>query len=47
MDLETDNNEKHEVFVALYIRHQPAIQSFVLTLVPDFAAAEDISNKPV
>lgn len=42
MDLGTDNNDKHEAFVALYVRHQAAIQSFVLALVPDFAAAEDI-----
>ena len=32
----------HEKFVSLYVRHQMAIHSFVLTLVPNMASAEDV-----
>ena len=44
MDLEPDSDkqDRHDEFVALFVRHEPAIRSFVLTLLPDLAAAEDV-----
>lgn len=41
----TDNlpeSDPHEQFVALYVEHQVAIRSFVRTLLPDPADAEDV-----
>ncbi|MEN1677992.1 MAG: sigma-70 family RNA polymerase sigma factor [Planctomycetota bacterium] len=38
-DLETT---RHEQFVALFVRHETAIHSFVLTLVPSMADAEEV-----
>ncbi len=37
-----DPAENHQEFVALFVRHEAAIHSFVLTLVPDAELAEDI-----
>ena len=34
--------DRHEEFVALFVRHEAAIHSFVLTLLPDLEAAQDI-----
>ena len=44
MDRESgsDNQDRHDEFVALFVRHEPAIRSFVLTLLPDLALAEDV-----
>ncbi len=36
------DSNRHEEFVALFVRHEAAIHSFVLTLLPDLAAAEDV-----
>lgn len=41
-DPSPDNQDRHEAFVALFVRHEAAIHSFVLTLLPDLAIAEDI-----
>lgn len=38
----SENQDRHEEFVAIFVRHEAAIHSFVLTLLPDLAAAEDI-----
>lgn len=38
----SDGQDAHDEFVALFVRHEPAIRSFVLTLLPDLAAAEDV-----
>ena len=35
-------DDQREEFVALFVRHEAAIHSFVLTLLPDAIAAEDI-----
>lgn len=35
-------DEVREQFVALFVRHEAAIHSFVLTLVPDLDEAEDV-----
>jgi RNA polymerase sigma-70 factor (ECF subfamily) len=35
-------NDPHEQFVALYVEHQVAIRSFVRTLLPNPADAEDV-----
>ena len=34
--------DRHEEFVALYVEHQVAIRSFVRTLLPDAADADDV-----
>lgn len=36
------SQDRHDEFVALFVRHEPAIRSFVLTLLPDLAASEDV-----
>jgi RNA polymerase sigma-70 factor (ECF subfamily) len=36
------DSNRHEEFVALFVRHEAAIYSFVLTLLPDSGAAEDV-----
>lgn len=33
---------RHEQFVALFVRHEAAIHSFVLTLIPSMADAEEV-----
>lgn len=33
---------RHEQFVALFVRHESAIHSFVLTLIPSMADAEEV-----
>jgi RNA polymerase sigma-70 factor (ECF subfamily) len=42
MDVESTEQDRHEEFVALFVRHEPAIHSFVLSMLPDFASAEDV-----
>lgn len=48
MDRDTDTggqrrqDDRHEQFVSLFVRHEAAIHSFVLSLLPDLAAAEDV-----
>lgn len=42
MDDRLNEEDRHEEFVALFVRHEAAVHSFVLTLLPDFAAAEDV-----
>lgn len=39
---EPNDPTQHEQFVALFVRHEAAIQSFVLTLVPLFADSEEV-----
>jgi RNA polymerase sigma-70 factor (ECF subfamily) len=41
MDREREASQ-HEQFVALFVRHEAAIHSFVLTLLPDAADAEEV-----
>ncbi len=36
------DESRHEEFVALFVRHEAAIHSFVLTLLPDLDAAEEV-----
>ena len=38
----SDMQARHDEFVALFVRHEAAIHSFVLTLLPDLALAEDV-----
>ncbi len=38
----SDSQDRHDEFVALFVRHEAAIHSFVLTLLPDLATAEDV-----
>ena len=38
----SESQDRHDEFVALFVRHEPAIRSFVLTLLPDLAATEDV-----
>lgn len=42
MDLGEEQIDAREQFVALFVRHEAAIHSFVLTLLPDLVEAEDI-----
>ena len=37
--------DRHEEFVALFVRHEAAVHSFVLTLLPDLSAAEDVMQQ--
>lgn len=39
---EPKETTSHEQFVALFVRHEAAIQSFVLTLVPLFSDSEEV-----
>src|SRR5688572_29658300 len=38
----TRQTDGREQFVALFVRHEAAIHSFVLTLLPDLVEAEDV-----
>ncbi len=40
MAAQTPNPSRHEEFVALYVRHEPAVFSFVLSMVQDTAIVE-------
>ncbi len=40
--MDPEPNDCREQFVALFVRHEPAIHSFVLTLLPDLDDAEDV-----
>lgn len=44
MDAEdnSDAQNRHDEFVALFVRHEAAIHSFVLSLLPDLDAAEEV-----
>lgn len=42
MATDASQNDRHEQFVALFVRHEAAIHSFVLTLLPDVADAEEV-----
>lgn len=42
MDVDETKIDTREQFVALFVRHEAAIHSFVLTLLPDLADAEDV-----
>lgn len=42
MDLSADQDDAREQFVALFVRHEAAVHSFVLTLLPDLVDAEDV-----
>ena len=42
MDLGEQQPDAHEQFVALFVRHEAAIHSFVLTLLPDLVEAEEV-----
>jgi RNA polymerase sigma-70 factor (ECF subfamily) len=42
MDDDSPQSDPHEQFVALFVRHEAAIHSFVLTLLPDLAEAEEV-----
>ena len=42
---ESDSTDRHDEFVALFVRHEAAIHSFVLSLLPDLAAAEDVMQQ--
>ena len=41
----TSDSIDHEEFVSLYVRHEPAIFSFVLTMVQNTADAEDVVQR--
>ena len=45
--METPNLDpaRQEEFVALYVRHEPAVFSFVLTMVRNTADAEDVVQR--
>ncbi|TWT40640.1 sigma-70 family RNA polymerase sigma factor [Botrimarina hoheduenensis] len=36
------NPTRHEQFVALFVRHEAAVHSFIMTLVPSMADAEEV-----
>ena len=42
MPVENSNSDRHEDFVALYVRHEPAVFSFVLGMVGRTVDAEDV-----
>jgi RNA polymerase sigma-70 factor (ECF subfamily) len=42
MDSDKQQYEAREQFVALFVRHEAAVHSFVLTLLPDLVDAEDV-----
>lgn len=42
---ENSNSDRHEDFVALYVRHEPAVFSFVLGMVGRSADAEDVTQR--
>lgn len=39
---QSNDDQRREQFVALFVRHEPAIHSFVLTLLPDLHDAEEV-----
>lgn len=39
---ELPQTDRHEQFVALFVRHEAAIHSFVLSLLPDLVEAEEV-----
>lgn len=41
----TPDPSRHEEFVSLYVRHEPAVFSFVLSMVQNFADAEDVVQR--
>ena len=45
MPVENSNSDRHEDFVALYVRHEPAVFSFVLGMVGRTADAEDVTQR--
>lgn len=42
MSMRGDESDRHDEFVMLFVRHEAAIHSFVLTLLPDLAEAEEV-----
>jgi len=42
MDEQTSQSDRHERFVALFVRHEAAVHSFVLSLLGDLSDAEDV-----
>lgn len=45
MATSSSNSTRHEEFVALYVRHEPAVFSFVLGMVGRSADAEDVVQR--
>ena len=45
MDTQQPDPSRHEEFVALYVRHEAAVFSFVLAMVQNTADAEDIVQR--
>jgi hypothetical protein len=45
MTMQTPDPSRHEEFVALYVRHESAIFSFVLSMVQNTADAEDVVQR--
>jgi RNA polymerase sigma-70 factor (ECF subfamily) len=45
MSTSSSNSTRHEEFVALYVRHEPAVFSFVLGMVGRSADAEDVVQR--
>lgn len=41
----TPDPSRHEEFVSLYVRHEPAVFSFVLSMVQNTADAEDVAQR--
>lgn len=41
----TPDPSRHEEFVSLYVRHEPAVFSFVLSMVQNTADAEDVTQR--
>ena len=41
----SSNSNRHEDFVALYVRHEPAVFSFVLGMVGRSADADDVVQR--
>ncbi|MEM1295329.1 MAG: sigma-70 family RNA polymerase sigma factor [Verrucomicrobiota bacterium] len=45
METQSPDPARHEEFVALYVRHEPAIFSFVLAMIKNTADAEDVVQR--
>ena len=45
MDTQDPNQSRHEEFVALYVRHESVVFSFVLAMVQNTADAEDVVQR--
>lgn len=43
--MDPSDDERREHFVALFVRHEAAIHSFVLSLLPDLDEAEDVMQQ--